>query len=379
MARLYSVVGVLGMMGMIACIEPPAEVACGALTCPATDVCLADGTCTTAEDAAACAGLPDGMTCTTPAFQGVCRVGACRAATCGDGFVDGSEQCDGSVNVDCVDYGFDLGVPTCSNCVIDLATTCVRFGWVQVATATASAAWTDGTRIGAITRAQDALEIYDVASGQLVARTPGRFFQVTGDAQRIIAWADEPNVMVQWDGASFTTVDLGAIAGSLEWAVLDNSDVMWIVSVTTGCTLYALTPSGTLTAITTPSGNVECAALYAGDGQVLLGINEVPPTVFGSEVLRVNGTVLDPVFSFGPTSNLVGLTSHDGVIYASSNNPQEEGVRLRRHDADEPRRRTPERWCRSTPASTSAVAAATSCIASRATTSKRSMRPSSAS
>lgn len=62
--------------------------------CPAGWTCL-PMSCATPEQVAACAGLTDGSTCAlTVQGPGVCDLGACIVANCGNAFVEVGEQCD---------------------------------------------------------------------------------------------------------------------------------------------------------------------------------------------------------------------------------------------------------------------------------------------
>lgn len=122
---------------------------CGDLLCPVDSVCLPDNTCATQESIEVCMGKTEGDTCSTALFTGSCARGVCTAPFCGDGVVSGSEQCDGPVSgVDCVEYGFDTGVPTCSDrCGLDVVGSCVRFGWDRVLTQPVSRAAVSNGRI----------------------------------------------------------------------------------------------------------------------------------------------------------------------------------------------------------------------------------------
>src|SRR5262245_11006590 len=115
------------------CVEPQLK-PCGDVLCSADSVCLPNGLCASQEAVDACVGKPEGAACDTPLFTGSCVAGACTPPRCGDGVVSGSEQCDGSVTgIDCVTYGFDLGVPTCSDrCSLDVVGACARFGWERL-------------------------------------------------------------------------------------------------------------------------------------------------------------------------------------------------------------------------------------------------------
>ncbi|HTL31487.1 MAG TPA: hypothetical protein VL326_00105 [Kofleriaceae bacterium] len=122
---------------------------CGDLLCPVDSVCLPDNTCATHESIEVCMGKVDGDTCSTALFTGSCKSGVCRPPVCGDHIVSGSEQCDGPVSgVDCVDYGFDTGIPTCSDrCGFDVVGSCVRFGWQRILSQAASRGRVDDGRM----------------------------------------------------------------------------------------------------------------------------------------------------------------------------------------------------------------------------------------
>src|SRR5262245_32058460 len=118
----------LAVLVMVGCIEPQLQ-PCGDLLCAPDAVCLSSGLCASKEAVDVCVGLEPGATCTTVLFTGSCVDGACAPTVCGDGIIGGSEQCDGPVSgLDCVDYGFDLGVPTCTErCGLDLIGGCEQF------------------------------------------------------------------------------------------------------------------------------------------------------------------------------------------------------------------------------------------------------------
>jgi cysteine-rich repeat protein len=67
---------------------------CGDLSCPTSAACVM-GRCVPTEALAACAGLEDGVLCTTSQLSaGVCGGQVCIAAGCGNGVLDGDELCD---------------------------------------------------------------------------------------------------------------------------------------------------------------------------------------------------------------------------------------------------------------------------------------------
>ena len=97
-------------------------VECGDLTCPVDAVCVS-GACFPKDRVAACTGLVDGTPCTTSELpDGTCTNGVCVGPICGDGIVEGTEQCDGSVStMSCLDHGFyePSGLACTADCRID--------------------------------------------------------------------------------------------------------------------------------------------------------------------------------------------------------------------------------------------------------------------
>jgi hypothetical protein len=149
------------------CLRPQLQ-PCGDLLCATDSVCLPSGECAPQEALDACVGKVDGDTCMTSVFTGSCVVGVCTSPRCGDGVVSGSEQCDGSVSgVDCVAYGFDTGVPSCSDrCSFDVVGSCVRFGWERIMSESVYDAWVGTATLALVSADHARLEIYE--QGQLV-------------------------------------------------------------------------------------------------------------------------------------------------------------------------------------------------------------------
>ncbi|MBA3455835.1 MAG: hypothetical protein H0T42_22250 [Deltaproteobacteria bacterium] len=55
---------------------------------------------------------------------------ACGGGTCGDGVINGPEQCDGATNQTCFSIGFDGGSVGCSDATCSFAVdNCSKFGW----------------------------------------------------------------------------------------------------------------------------------------------------------------------------------------------------------------------------------------------------------
>jgi hypothetical protein len=307
-------------LALAGCIEP-AFVTCGDLVCPAGSVCLPNGLCATADAVAACAGIADGAPCHTPLFDGSCIAGACTPDRCGDGVVEGIEQCDGPVTgVDCVDYGFDLGIPTCTDhCDIDVVASCVRFGWKRTLAAGADAAWTDGTRFAVVDRAQPhSAKLFASDSPQIApVIAAGSWAGVTGGAHFVIAW-NADSTMTRSDGGPF--VDMpppAASGGTLQRVVVDTDDTidaLW----SPGCEVWQLPPAGGWTQLRAPVGTDDCNWLDAHAGIVAVGSEDATHagTIFeyasGTWTTLDTGTPeLQAVHVDGST--VVVATSYDGV------------------------------------------------------------------
>src|SRR5262245_66239187 len=75
-------------------------VPCGDLVCAPDTACVA-GRCIDPAAEAACRGVTDGSSCTTPRLlAGVCSAGACVPAGCGNGVVESGEVCDDGNAID---------------------------------------------------------------------------------------------------------------------------------------------------------------------------------------------------------------------------------------------------------------------------------------
>jgi hypothetical protein len=296
------------------CIRP-SQRACGDRICPPDTVCLASGTCAGQDAVAACDGQLEGAACATTGIAGSCIGGACTPATCGNGYVEGSEQCDGPVtSVDCVQYGFDLGTPGCTaRCDLEIVDTCVRFGWERVSNASARGAWTDGTHL-AIARAigTAGVDVYDSA-GHVTVAADGLFSQVTGHGPSIVAWGGE---LARSDGGlPFQPVTLPGLVG----AVIDvqvASDGSLVVAGRT-CEVYRQPPGAGWQMLRAAGSPALCTALRVDDSQILLGIdaNDVGKT---GRVERWQGvgTGWDVVFS--TTFPVSDVTVQNTTLWAGS-------------------------------------------------------------
>src|SRR5690348_5585946 len=94
-----SFLGLTVLLALANCAQSNA-VECGFGICPAGQLCdEAHHLCLTEGEAAKCRGLPDGTECNagdTGSKPGVCEDGLCIALGCGDGMLNGAEQCDGA-------------------------------------------------------------------------------------------------------------------------------------------------------------------------------------------------------------------------------------------------------------------------------------------
>ncbi len=308
------------VVAVAACIKPAPEIACGALVCPSDSVCLADDTCVPGDQAAACAGLDEGAACMTAQFTGTCLGGACFAPVCGDGVIEGSEQCDGPVTgTDCVAFGFDLGIPTCVSCVLDLVGTCTRFGWRLVSPEVAADAWTDGAHLAIVRGDMSGIDV--TSNGALIASldTPmPTFYHLVGNAQSIIAWG--PYDLAALDGSTFTALDTTALnlsptggGNAIQAAALAADGTLHVgLDSGTGCEVYSKPPSsGWQMTLQTVD---HCDAMVSRDGTTLLATHNA--SVLGGAVLHFTGATWSPLFSTGST--IYQLDLHAGVAIAAT-------------------------------------------------------------
>src|SRR5262245_14912521 len=81
------------LLALAGCIEPRLVECDDGTACPVGYTCSPGG-CRSREQLAACAGKAEGEPCTLAVADGTCADGACVAARCGDGVVEGNELCD---------------------------------------------------------------------------------------------------------------------------------------------------------------------------------------------------------------------------------------------------------------------------------------------
>jgi hypothetical protein len=174
-------------------------VPCGALLCAVDQACTPTG-CIDRSRIDACDGLVDDAACAVDGVPGTCRDGACATQVCGDGVVEGLEECEGEqlggatclafgfydapglrcssecrfetsecvgtcgdqiVNgpelcdttpgqsLRCSDVGFDYGSVTCSEALCaPLYTACANFGWRERLHSADTPTWISSPRPG---------------------------------------------------------------------------------------------------------------------------------------------------------------------------------------------------------------------------------------
>lgn len=223
--------GLASLAVLAGCMEPQLQ-RCGELLCSSDAVCLPTGQCATRESIDACDGLSESMTCTTTLFTGSCVMGVCTAPRCGDGRVSGSEQCDGEVSsgIDCVTYGFDTGLPSCSElCGLDVVGSCVRFGWQKVSSAAAQLAWTNGTEIAVVPPDQQHVTIY--SGTQVLASatiTDDNAIHSMVGRHRAVVVGTFGELLRSDNGGAFISVALGPIPQSTYELAIDDQDSLYV-------------------------------------------------------------------------------------------------------------------------------------------------------
>ncbi|MFN0245645.1 MAG: hypothetical protein ACKV2T_01970 [Kofleriaceae bacterium] len=134
MRRLLAVV--VGWGAGVGCVRS-AAVPCGdgTVCAPGTTCNTEFGQCLAPDQLVSCVGKQDGELCPVGTETGICEDELCLAVVCGDGVVQGIEQCDGAPpTTSCLELGYDAGFLGCNEavCAVDLPA-CRRIGWKAVA------------------------------------------------------------------------------------------------------------------------------------------------------------------------------------------------------------------------------------------------------
>lgn len=169
---------------------------CADKLCPWSQVCVVDRC---VDPALVCATT--GAECDALGVPGRCTDGVCEPASCGNGYVDSAlrEDCDDSIpDAQCVDAGFDLGRPGCTECQTDLLAGCVSFGWRLAVNAPAERLWTDGETYAYWRFEPSSLEVH--GPGVAISRPFASVYDIRGGGGRVVVngaagLADQPDML----------------------------------------------------------------------------------------------------------------------------------------------------------------------------------------
>src|SRR5262245_32771871 len=119
-ARLVCVIA----MTLVASCLQSSTVQCGDRICPASMACAPDvERCVFPEQLTACEDKLDLDPCSFGGTDGVCRLGVCNAAGCGDDVISGAEECEITdlAGMTCLDFDFYTpeGLGCGSDCTFD--------------------------------------------------------------------------------------------------------------------------------------------------------------------------------------------------------------------------------------------------------------------
>lgn len=281
----------------VGCLGADSLVCADGRVCPSGTVCHGEpSACATPEAIAACDGKSDGDECTVDDVAGVCESGVCQAVFCGDGEVNGAEQCEGDdlddarcedfgayeaspglactddCTIDtsgcggscgdatingpeecegpgdeighCVDLNFDAGVVECSEVCVETSAGCIDFAWQERAgLSQMEELWTDGNVIVAtgftgIMRLSDGdpSHVWQPFPGPPYDEYPGVVISAMWGASTDDLWlgtSTEP--FLHFDGVAWETVSMAGVTNvNGMWGFAGDGDPQEIFAVTGG-------------------------------------------------------------------------------------------------------------------------------------------------
>ena len=300
------------------CVEADL-VPCGALSCPSGQLCVDGARCVTQQSLDECAERAPGEACSVDNLAGRCAdlagVRLCEPATCGDGVIDEPlrEACDGAAAfpTQCVDLGYDLGLPSCTTgCAFDAAP-CTRFGWDLVVDAQVSAMWSDGTILAYATRNPDRLE---VRGGGIDVVLPMRVDQLLGGAGRVFARTRSQIFEATPAGMVDVTPPTAMLPGVQNIAVGADG----LLHALGGCSVARFALSWAQLA--SVPGN--CAAIHVGlGGRVFVQLNS-------STVQELRPTGYETAFNADATITAMKFTDGDAYVATTQTLARYDGTRL---------------------------------------------------
>src|SRR5688572_3922957 len=110
------------VVGLAGCLSFDEARCADGRVCPAGSRCV-DDRCISPQQIQACNGIADGLQCELVGGSGTCREGACEPWRCGDGEVNGTEQCEGDQldGKTCLDFNSRTpeGLACTADCKLD--------------------------------------------------------------------------------------------------------------------------------------------------------------------------------------------------------------------------------------------------------------------
>lgn len=255
---------IVGALVIGACVRT-AAVPCGDGTvCAPGTVCnIEHGQCLTPDQFESCVGKADGELCPVGRETGICDDELCFAVACGDGVVQGIEQCDGAPpQTSCFDLGYDAGFLGCNDavCAADLPS-CRHVGWKSVtAPSTGSVArLTSAGGVGYAVRGDLALRFRAGTWEPISSPSAGALVYSLYAAAADDVWAVTEDGLFRFDGtawnrdAQIVSLDRGIITGA------GPNDVYLFMTLLNGARAAMHFDGTTWSPIATPSAFIALA------------------------------------------------------------------------------------------------------------------------